>query len=155
MMQQRGAGLGAVCARLQCCCLTLPVVAAAATPAIPPIAPTPSEWAAGTFFARARDVNGQGTAFEFGAVQGLDGRLSRFVGSHCDESESAGPSGGPVQHQVSLGDRPMGGKHVQEVAFRHFKTQVTDKQFILHDDLFAEPLPFYQTGPDRRVSNHH
>ena len=29
------------------------------------------------------------------------------------------------------------------------------KQLILHDDLCAESLPFTQTVPDCRVSNHH
>jgi hypothetical protein len=85
-----------------------------------------------TLFARAGDIDRQGTAVELGAVEGLNGLLGFFGGAHGDEAEAAGFAAHPVHHQVGLNDGAVGGERVLEVVLSGVEGKVSYKQFVTH-----------------------
>src|SRR5438067_4945837 len=73
--------------------------------------------AAGTLFAWARFIYGQGAAFPIFAVQGEDGRFGAFFGVHRRKGKATGPSGDAIGDDIDLVDGAVRGKHVAQVVF--------------------------------------
>ena len=123
---------------------TTTTVAAIATTAPTAAAPVASSSATPTaetapaagraFFARAGDVDGQGAATQFLAVQHFDGVLGFFGGTELDEGETAGTARELVEHQVDIDHHAGGAEVVLEVAFEGLERQIAHEQpaIVIH-----------------------
>src|SRR5262249_32430907 len=116
------------------------VAAAAATAAAPTTAAVaaaaPAESAAAPTAAVGLGpglVDGQGTAFDLGAVQRLDGRLRFLVGPHLHEAESLGPVRVPIDDHLSRHDAAVRLEHLLQVAVADAVGQVPHVQLLAHD----------------------
>jgi hypothetical protein len=85
-----------------------------------------------TFFARTRDVDGEGAAIEFLAVH-RGNRLLCFLGrSHRDEREPARTAAYAVHHQVGFHDCAVRREGVLQIVFGCFEGKISNKQFCAH-----------------------
>jgi hypothetical protein len=104
----------------------------AAAPAIPaaPAATT------GPFFARPGNINSEVPPVQAGAIQGSHGFLGFFLGTHGDESESAGPAAVAIGHEIGFENGAMRGESVLQIVFGSVEGEISDKQFIIHAVVF-------------------
>jgi hypothetical protein len=83
--------------------------------------------AGGAFFAGFGDVDGEGAALEFFAVEHFDG-FRRFGGTgEFDERESAGFAGEFIHHEVDGGDVAGLREEILQVVFHGLEREITDK----------------------------
>ena len=78
-----------------------------------------------TFFAGTGLVDGQGASLPLLAIQGLDGGVRSFLGSHADEGETARPPGHFIHDKVNRVDGAVLRKQILEVIFDDVKGQIS------------------------------
>jgi hypothetical protein len=101
-------------------------------------APAPPTAAGRTFFARACDIDRQGAAIEFLAMQLVDRLLGFFGAAHGDERKPPGATRHAIHHDVGLHNRAAAGERVLEIVFSGFEGKVSNKQLCAHVMLLSE-----------------
>src|SRR5262245_19928361 len=109
------------------CCLPAAAVAT-------PVAVAATATAATALLTGTSLVDDEGPAFEFGAVEVLDG-LVRAIG-HFHEAKAARAAGLAVGNDLGRGHGAVRAEHFAEVILGDAKGKVTDIQFLRHGDPF-------------------
>src|SRR5262249_39754110 len=99
-----------------------------------------------------RLVDGQGSAFNFFAIEGLNRRLSFCITSHLHEAEALGPPRVAIHNDLHGLHRAVRRKKLVEVAVARVVGEVADVQFLTHQrtpEKTAGPSQSKATGPAR------
>jgi len=90
--------------------------------------------ATGTFFTRARFVDGQRAAINALAVEGLNSSVSAFFVFHRDKGETARAAAEFVHDQIDFENSAVRGEHILKLVFGSVEGKISNKQFRTHDD---------------------
>jgi hypothetical protein len=113
------------------------VAAIATTTASATATATTATVAAGTrwaFFTGTGFINGQVATAKVLSVEGLNSRVSAFLGLHGDKREAARAAAEFVHDQIDAGHGAVGREEILEIVFGGVEGEVSYEQFSAHDD---------------------
>jgi hypothetical protein len=111
---------------------TTATTTAASTAASTAVSATAASSAARTILAGTGLVDGEGPAAVLLAVQGRDGGLGFFIGSHLDETESLAAPGVAIVDDLRRDDRAVRTKQLFQLGAIDLIAQVADVQLLTH-----------------------
>ena len=135
--------------------VTATATAAATTVTATTAAATKAAW---TLFLRTSFIDGQGTALEVEAVQGLDSRLHRLCRRHGHESKATWAAGFAVHRKVDVGDITILREQFTHVEFGRAEGQIAHIHLGIHYQVISsglDSLLIPDMAPDAGFNAHH